>query len=426
MSVKSAFACFISLRRFARSLWILPFLSLFSPVFPSAAADSPLPAEAEDPHYMQACAAYGAGFFYIPGTDTCFRIAGYVRSDAKGGDNVYGRKAKTIRRDTYAWRSRASLRLSTASDTDLGTLRSFVEFRSQWSAGAEYDAATNSEQHLRFAYLELGGLRLGMDDSIFTHWTNYHGNVLNDDVLTPMQNARTNAVSYSFDTGGGFSAILGVEQGSSEGDSSGFRYQRGGGKQVYKLRQQIQDYTPNIVGGVKWTGNKSALAAVAAYDAYYSEWAAQARLDIQAGSRLSLWAMAGYKSADDYYALDDSPARWRRNKSGGVMVKQGIYRQISSLYGDWGGHWLFLGGGTYTLTPQTDFNLQLGYSSDKSFASSANINHTLVPGLSLIPEISYNSWNSSYGYAYSDAYEEKNALKGRNAVQGMLRLQRSF
>ena len=28
---------------------------------------------------MRICDAYGAGFFFIPGTETCLRVGGYVR-----------------------------------------------------------------------------------------------------------------------------------------------------------------------------------------------------------------------------------------------------------------------------------------------------------------------------------------------------------
>ena len=31
--------------------------------------------------YVRVCSAYGAGFFYIPGTETCLRIGGRVRAD---------------------------------------------------------------------------------------------------------------------------------------------------------------------------------------------------------------------------------------------------------------------------------------------------------------------------------------------------------
>lgn len=425
----SALHCFAlwreACRPLAQLLCLLPaFFAL--PLLPAFAADIAPAAEPDEPHYVQACPAEGDGYFYLPGTQTCFRISGYLRNDTKGGDNTYARTRKTLHRHTYASRTRAALRWHTATATDYGTLRSFVEFRSQWSAGAEYGEARNSAQFLRFAYFELGGLRMGMDDSIFSHWTGYHGNVVNDDILTPMQNSRTNAVSYTYKARNGFSAILGVEQGDQEGDAAGFRYRADGSHHNYTLSQQTHNYTPNIVGGLKWAGAKSTISAVAAYDAYYSEWATQTRLDIYPTDRFSLWTMVGYKSADDYYAIDAGHIDYSYNKNGSKRVKQGIYRQINSLYGDWGGHWIFFGGGTYSLTHRTDFNLQLAYSSNKNFASAANLNHMLVPGLNLIPEISYNAWNESHGYQYSESYEEKSTLKGRNAVQGMLRVQRSF
>jgi hypothetical protein len=36
--------------------------------------------EAEPMEYVKVCDMYGAGFFYIPGTETCMNINGYVRS----------------------------------------------------------------------------------------------------------------------------------------------------------------------------------------------------------------------------------------------------------------------------------------------------------------------------------------------------------
>ena len=43
------------------------------------AADLPLKAKAVE--YVRICSLYGAGFWYIPGTDTCIRIGGNIRVD---------------------------------------------------------------------------------------------------------------------------------------------------------------------------------------------------------------------------------------------------------------------------------------------------------------------------------------------------------
>ena len=42
------------------------------------AADAVVVAEPEPTEYVRVCDAYGSGFFYIPGTETCLRVSGYV------------------------------------------------------------------------------------------------------------------------------------------------------------------------------------------------------------------------------------------------------------------------------------------------------------------------------------------------------------
>ena len=36
--------------------------------------------EPEPVEYVRVCDAYGSGFFYIPGTETCIRFSGFIRS----------------------------------------------------------------------------------------------------------------------------------------------------------------------------------------------------------------------------------------------------------------------------------------------------------------------------------------------------------
>ncbi|MBI4366202.1 MAG: porin, partial [Deltaproteobacteria bacterium] len=40
-----------------------------------------LPVKAKPVQYVKICSLYGAGFFYIPGTDTCIKVGGFVRSE---------------------------------------------------------------------------------------------------------------------------------------------------------------------------------------------------------------------------------------------------------------------------------------------------------------------------------------------------------
>src|SRR5246127_338855 len=47
----------------------------------SGAQAADLPVKAKAVEYVRICSLYGAGFFYIPGTDTCVKIGGYLRTD---------------------------------------------------------------------------------------------------------------------------------------------------------------------------------------------------------------------------------------------------------------------------------------------------------------------------------------------------------
>src|SRR5690242_314579 len=40
-----------------------------------------LPVKAKPVEYVKVCSLYGAGFWYVPGTDTCLKIGSYVRED---------------------------------------------------------------------------------------------------------------------------------------------------------------------------------------------------------------------------------------------------------------------------------------------------------------------------------------------------------
>src|SRR3954469_864493 len=47
-----------------------------------------LPVKAKPVEYVKICTLYREGFYYIPGTDICLKIGGYVRADY--GCNVTG------------------------------------------------------------------------------------------------------------------------------------------------------------------------------------------------------------------------------------------------------------------------------------------------------------------------------------------------
>src|ERR1700754_4343536 len=74
------------------------------------AADLPVKAKAVE--YVKICSLYGAGFYYIPGTDMCLKIGGWVRFEAAYGGNgnlttgPFNGNANNRGTSNTAWRSR--------------------------------------------------------------------------------------------------------------------------------------------------------------------------------------------------------------------------------------------------------------------------------------------------------------------------------
>src|ERR1700756_2700377 len=75
-----------------------------------------LPVKAKPVEYVKVCTLYGAGFYYIPGTDVCMKIGGFIRTEwnvhAAGSFAVFtsGTNAlQTRAEDNYVTRARAYL-----------------------------------------------------------------------------------------------------------------------------------------------------------------------------------------------------------------------------------------------------------------------------------------------------------------------------
>src|SRR5689334_11352328 len=98
-----------------------------------------LPVKAKPVEYVKICSLYGEGFYYIPGTDTCLRVGGYIRADqyynavAGGTPNYTGAGGRQNRADTsdYASRVRANMLFDTRTQTPYGTLRTFESIHIQ-------------------------------------------------------------------------------------------------------------------------------------------------------------------------------------------------------------------------------------------------------------------------------------------------------
>ena len=101
-----------------------------------------MPVKAAPVQYVKICTLYGDGFYYIPGTDICLKIGGYVRGEygynygsslatgpftaANGLKDRFDGQDFIMRTRAYAW-------FDSRQQTEYGTLRTYLQL------GVNYD-----------------------------------------------------------------------------------------------------------------------------------------------------------------------------------------------------------------------------------------------------------------------------------------------
>src|SRR5947209_20615536 len=89
-----------------------------------------LPVKAKPVEYVKICSLYGDGFYYIPGTDICIRVGGFIMSDyfwngqGNGANQpIYNGAGAAFDRTTSHWdtKHRANVQMDTRMQTAYGT-----------------------------------------------------------------------------------------------------------------------------------------------------------------------------------------------------------------------------------------------------------------------------------------------------------------
>jgi hypothetical protein len=212
----------------------------------SGAQAADLPVKAKAVEYVRICSLYGAGFYYIPGTDTCIKIGGYLRIDTTfGGSNVY---------DAPAWsgdsgagnrfydridsRSRFALTVDSRTSTEYGVVRTFAQGDFQFqnfvtgnpatlggsaatpvtatALGGLGNAALSSDGGgyvaVEYVFIQFAGFTFGKSSSAYsTPWNGYPGNnssflIGGNDTVTGVNN-----IQYTAQFGNGVSASIGLD-----------------------------------------------------------------------------------------------------------------------------------------------------------------------------------------------------------------------
>ncbi len=184
------------------------------------AADLPVKAKAIE--YVRICSLYGAGFYYIPGTDTCIKLGGYLRVDTtfngSGIENApawNGNSGQQNRlRNQYIARSRENFNIDTRTATEYGVVRTYFESVFNWTSGT--DGVAGGSLGVYYAFIQFAGFTMGKSVSQFdTPWTNYPGNIGDDLVGGSGDVTGVNQFSYTADFGQGISGTVSLQDTSA-------------------------------------------------------------------------------------------------------------------------------------------------------------------------------------------------------------------
>jgi hypothetical protein len=177
-----------------------------------------LPVVAKPVEYVKVCNLYGEGFFYIPGTETCLKIGGWVRFEAAVGDGpgIFGPAGFNDRTNAagYTFLARTVVTLDARTQTEFGMLRSYIRAGFQQSNSAFNKDPLYAER----AFIQFAGFTVGKAQSYFDFMQgtfSFNSFTVGGGSST-LQNG-TLLAAYTANFGPGLSATISVE------DSNGRR-----------------------------------------------------------------------------------------------------------------------------------------------------------------------------------------------------------
>ncbi|MDU0309027.1 porin [Rhizobium sp. 10PS4] len=302
------------------------------------AADAIVAAEPEPVEYVRVCDAYGTGYFYIPGTETCLKINGYIRFQVNVGDQV---GANDDRPNDSDWDAvtRGQVQFTAKSDTEYGPLTGVIVM--QFNA----DNATDQSAKLDSAYLDIAGFRAGL----FYSWWDDGLSGETDDIGSPV--TLHNSIRYQYETDAFYAGISvdeledGYFKADEEPNNVGVAVGLGGKAGAFSYQITAGYDVDNEDGAVRAMGTVDigpgtlGLAAVYATgpSSYYTkaEWAIAAEYAIKATDQLKITPGVQYYSnygitADDF---DDGDA-WKVGLTVDYQIVDNFYAKASVQYLD--------------------------------------------------------------------------------------------
>jgi hypothetical protein len=310
------------------------------------AADAIVAAEPEPVEYVRVCDAYGSGYFYIPGTETCLKISGYIRFQVNAGPNA----SATTGNGTYVandsdWDAytRGQVQFTAKSDTEYGPLTGVIVLQTN------ADNSKSQASLLDSAYIDIAGFRAGL----FYSWWDDGLSGETDDIGSKV--TLHNSIRYQYDAENVYAGISVDELEDSPfyngevPNNVGVAVGIGGKAGIFSYQVTAGYDTDNEAGAVRAMGTVAigpgtlGLAAVWASDpgAYYStsEWAIAAEYAIKATDKLKITPAAQYYgsygvvNAATHADFSDNDA-WKVGVTVDYQIADNLYAKAAVNYLD--------------------------------------------------------------------------------------------
>ena len=174
-----------------------------------------LPVKAKPVEYVKVCSLYGAGFYYMPGTDLCLKIGGWVRAEAGWGYNgsltwgPFAGNANNRGTSNLVFRGRGYITADAREQTAYGTARGYIAVGVN-TTDVGLNTAANQFSANR-AFVQFAGITAGISQSFYDYYsvpaTSYNGIYAASDTGDP----GWLVFGYTAQLGNGLSATLSME-----------------------------------------------------------------------------------------------------------------------------------------------------------------------------------------------------------------------
>jgi hypothetical protein len=138
-----------------------------------------LPVKAKPVEYVKVCSLYGAGFYYMPGTDMCIKIGGWVRAEYNYGGNgnmtwgPYNANAQQLTTNNSVFRARGYITADAREQTAYGTARAYIAVGIATNDVGFNGTAGQADTQVSInrAFLQWAGITAGIAQSFFDFYS---------------------------------------------------------------------------------------------------------------------------------------------------------------------------------------------------------------------------------------------------------------